>query len=531
MINSISLYTIITFLILVFVCAIHYSKGKSTLAEYFLAKNGFNWFIIGFVAFITNTAATTFITISSWSFIDGLVVFNFELTGILCCIILSLVFGRIYMSNNIYTTAEYIGKRFNNATAYITSILLIFMYIISRISVILICIGLVADFFLGIDIYTSSLFMIIFCGVYSIIGGQRTIIMTGFIMGWIVLIGGLLLPIFILSKEDINSKIIELPDNFLSLLRPIGKDPFSWPGVLIGMPIIGIWYHCINHELVQKFLGSKNYLHFQAGALFHGYLKLLVFPLVILPGILGYFICAGVNSDKIYPLLIFSYVPKSIQGIVICGLLTSGMVSLSASFNACSTLFTFDFYRKIYPNANDFVLMNIGRIATIIIVIVSMIWLVLLQTFNSNIFLFVTSILTYFTPPFAVIYLTGVLWARATPRAALYTLVSGITIGFIKFTITFMNNNDWIINATLKYIAEFNFLYFTIILFALNLFTIIILSYMEPAQDINSIKTLLLKNNWKWELKSASDIAFQKRIYVAAIGLFMIIVGIYAVFY
>ncbi len=530
MLDSISTYTIVAFFILCFVIAVHYSKGKTTLAQYFLAKNGFNWFVVGFVAFVTNTAATTFITISAWSFRDGLAVFNFELTGIICCIILSLVFGRIYMANNIYTTPEYIGKRFNNTTASITSVLLIFMYIMSRISVILICIALVANFFLGIDIYTSSLFMIIFCGVYSIVGGQRAIVMSGFVIGWILLIGGLLLPFFILTTGEINTKVINFSGTYLSLVRPIGEDTFSWPGVLIGMPIIGIWYHCINHELIQKFLGSKNYLHFQAGALFHGYLKLLVFPLVILPGLLGYFLCSDANADKIYPLLIFSYVPKSIQGIVISGFVASGMVALSASFNACSTLFTFDFYRKIYPNANDFVLMNIGKIATIVIVIVSMIWVVLLQTLHSNIFLFVTSVLTYFTPPFAAIYLVGVLWSRATPNAAMYTLISGIVLSFSKFIITFMNNNGWIENELLKYMAEYNFFYFATLLFALNLVTIIGLSYLEPAQDINSIKTLLLKNNLKWELTSTGDIAFQKRIYVAASILFAAVVMIYIIF-
>jgi SSS family solute:Na+ symporter len=530
MINQTSVYTIVLFFILCFVLSIHYSKGKTSLVEYFLAKKDFNWFIVGFVAFVTNTAATTFITISAWSFRDGLAVFNFELTGIICCIILSLVFGRIYLANNIYTTPEYISKRFNNTTGYITSVLLIFMYIMSRISVILICTALVADFFLGIDLFTSSLFIIIFCGVYSIVGGQRTIVMTGFVIGWIMLVGGLLLPAFILTNAELGIKLTELPNNYLSLLKPIGKDTFSWPGVLLGMPIIGIWYHCINHELVQKFLGSKNYLHFQAGALFHGYLKLLVFPLVILPGLLGFIICTEAQGDQLYPMLIFSYVPKSIQGIVICGFLASGMVALSASFNACSTLFTFDFYRKIYPNANDFVLMNIGKIATIVIVIVSMIWVVLLQTLHSDIFLFVTSVLTYFTPPFAVIYLTGVLWARATPRAAMYTLISGIVLSFVKFIISFMNNNGWIENPFWKFFAEYNFFYFTCLLFVFNLFTIIILSYMEPAQDMNSIKTLLLKNNWKWEMKLPADIAFQKRIYFAAGILFLTVVGIYIVY-
>ncbi len=531
MIDQISSYTIIVFFILCFVLAVHYSKGKLTLAQYFLAKNNFNWFIVGFVAFITNTAASTFITISSWGFRDGVAAFNFELTGIVCCIVLSLIFGRIYMSNNIYTTPEYIGKRFNSTTAYTTSFLLIFMYIVSRISVILICIAMVANYFLGIDIYTSSIFIILFCGVYSIVGGQRTIMMTGFVIGWILLFGALLVTYFVWGDAIAINKATGLSEDYMHLLRPVGKDTFSWPGVLFGMPIIGIWYHCINHELVQKFLGSKNYLHFQAGALFHGYLKLLVFPLVILPAILGYVVCKEVDSEMIYPVMIYSFVPKSLQGIAICGFMASGMVALSATFNACSTLFTFDFYKKIYPQANDFVLMNIGKIATIVIVIVSMIWVVLLQTLHSNIFLFVTSVLTYFTPPFAVIYLTGVLWARATPRAALYTLISGIGLSFMKFVIAFMNNNNWIENPTMKWIAEFNFFYFTILLFLFNLLTIVALSYTEPAQDINSIKSLLLKNNWKFELKSPADIAFQKRIYVAAGVLFMIVVGVYILFY
>ena len=524
LLDNYSLYTLIAFFLLCSAAAIYFSRGKITSLDYFLANRNYPWYIVGFIAFLSNASNNSIFSFSSRTSFLGLVAFNAELTGIIACVVLSLVFGRIYQKNNFYTTSQFIEARFNPTASYITSLLLIFMCIASRISAILICASAMINYFFGFDMYTTSIVMIIFCGVYSIVGGQRTIIMTGIFMGFFVLTGTLLLTFFVSTHYSPGTTVY--PNDYFKLLRPYSsEEQFSWIGVLVALPILGVWYHCINQMLVQNFLSSKNEQHFQAGALFHGYLKLLLFPMAVLPGIMAFQLCNNSTELLLYPTLIHTYVPVAWQGLIISGIMGAAMIALSASFNACSTLFTFDFYKKLYPNATDFVLMNIGKIATILIAIISMIWMVLLKAMYENVSQMITSALSYFTPPLVAVYLLGILWKRATPKAAVWTLAIGFIIGITKFSIAIPSVDFWGGNETMIFISKFGRYNFTVLFFFFTLALMIGLSYLEPAQPIEKIKPYLLRYNWP-----KAD-AFQKRIYVAAILLVGIISGIYGVWH
>ncbi|MCU0431128.1 MAG: sodium/solute symporter [Cytophagaceae bacterium] len=512
------------------IIAIKSSKGKPTLAEYFLARGQFNWVIVGFVAFATNSSITVFINIGEWAYREGMIAFNFELTGILCCVILSFLFSKIYHRNKIYTTAEYMEKRFGGILPYITSFLLIFMYIVSRISVVLFSAGVFLNYFWGIDIYTSSIILCGFCGVYSVIGGQRTILMNGILLGVFILVGTGLLNFFIWAEYSALPQP-NFPSEYFQLLRDWKNSNFNWVHVLIGGPIIGIWYHCVNQELVQKFMASKDEWHFQAGALFHGYLKLLVFIMVICPALMAYQLL-GTSTEKysVFPLLIDTYVPELVKSFVLVGFIASALIGLSASFNACATLFTFDFYRKMYPKANDFVLMNIGKLATILIVIVSMVWMVLLKSIPGNLINFVSSVLTYFTPPFAVVFLAGITWKKCTSQAATITLLIGLALGVSKFIIAFTHTIAPFSQPWLRSIGSFNFFEFCIASFALCAVLIIVISLIWKEEKITSIDHLVFQWPSKEIVLSRKNSIFQKRIHFFSLLLLIIVAAIYITF-
>ncbi|MCU0429803.1 MAG: hypothetical protein MUF42_07490 [Cytophagaceae bacterium] len=528
MLGFTNLVVIVSFFVLTFGVALYLSKSKTTLDQYFIARNQFGWFTVGFVAFVANTSISTFINIGAWAYRDGLIAFNFELTGIICCILISLAFSKIYYDNKIFTTSEYVELRYNSQIAILTTILQLFMFIVTRISVLLITIALTLDYLLGIDIYTSSLIICIFCGTYSLVGGQHVNIKLGFWLGWIFLIGTGILVYFV-YEEFQHVQQTHYPDNYFNLLRPMEFGSFSWPHIVFAMPIVGVWYHCVNLELVQKYLASKNVFHFQAGALLHGYLKLLVFPLVILPCMWASQICFLDNSESVISMLMYSVVPDYLLGIVIVGFIAVSMISISTSFNACSALFTFNLYKKKYPQANEFVLISIGKIALIVIVILSMVWVVLLQSFHDRIFEFVSSVLTYFTSPFAVIYLAGIFWKRANSKGAMYTMVSGVTIGFLKFLLNFIHTGIPFTNPTVRYIAEYNFFNFCIVLFIINTITIVGISLISTPDEKPGIEKLLYKIP-DLKLLNAYERSFQKRIYGAALMLFFIINCIYLMY-
>jgi SSS family solute:Na+ symporter len=64
-----------------------------------------------------------------------------------------------------------------------------------------------------------------------------------------------------------------------------------------------------------------------------------------------------------------------VRGLVVAGLLSALMSSLAGVFNACSTLFTMDLYRKFRPAASQHQLVWIGRVATAVMVLIGVLWI------------------------------------------------------------------------------------------------------------------------------------------------------------
>jgi SSS family solute:Na+ symporter len=508
----------------------YFSQGKISLPEYFLARKQSAWWMAGFVAFVTNFSIPTFIDIGPWAYRDGLLAFNFELTGIVCCIIMSFFFSSIYARTNISTTSEYMELRYNHIIAKITAALLLLMNVLTRISVILISVSIMLRYFIPLDVYTTSLVLAIFCGVYSLIGGQKTNIRMGFFLGCLFLLG-MSIFVFYLWKELSLQPTKPYPDNYFKLLGFKEGSNFAWYHIVLAMPIIGIWYHCVNQELVQMYMSTKSALEFQASALLHGYLKLLVFPFAILPGIWAYQLCQADNSEMLFPNLIQSYVPETALAFVLIGLLATSMVSLSASFNTCTTLFTFAFYKKKFPAANEFMLISIGKIALIVVVILSMVWVVLIQYFHELIFVFISSVFSYFTPPFAVIYLAGIFWKRANAKGAMVALVTGLLVGLAKFIITFLNAQQFFANESWWVsIARFNFFDFCILSFLFSGLLMLLVSLAYPAAGNQPSEDLLFsfpsfKNSGKQEKK------YRVMLYGASALLFLIINFLYFKFH
>ena len=81
------------------------------------------------------------------------------------------------------------------------------------------------------------------------------------------------------------------------------------------------------------------------------------------------------ESQAAFPLMVKHVLPEGIRGVVVAGLLAALMSSLAGAFNASSTLFTIDLYKKRNPNASDSRLVWVGRMATVAMTVIALIWI------------------------------------------------------------------------------------------------------------------------------------------------------------
>ena len=425
--------------------------GEHTLGEgaYFLAARKLPWPIIGLSLFSTNISTVHIVSLCEQGYKTGLVYANFEIAAIFTLVILAVFFVPFYLRANVTTLPDFLEKRFSRGCRDFLAIVSIISAIFIHIGTSLYAGAVVINAMIGRPIDTWSLMptiimIIVATGIYVVIGGLLSVTLTDSIQTTTLLIGSAIVTWFAYSKlggwHELQNVV---GPNMTSLVRS-GKD-FSglpWYAVLVGYPVIGIWYWCTDQTIVQRVLGAKNEDHGKAGALFAGFLKLFPMFIFVLPGLLCLALVmsgkipAPPNTKNVYAHLVMTLMPQGFRGLIVAALLAALMGTIAGALNSISTLFAYDLYKRFKPDAEEKKLVRIGRIATVVGIIIAVAWSPLIGQFSS-IYEAIATMICYIAPPITATFVVGILWKRATARAGLITLWSGFAMGLVVFALDF----------------------------------------------------------------------------------------------
>src|SRR5687767_7430231 len=170
-----------------------------------------------------------------------------------------------------------------------------------------------------------------------------------------------------------------LPPDFFHMMKPASDPNFPWTGIFFGAPILGIWYWCTDQMIVQRVLGAKTEEDARGGAIFCALLKVLPVFVLVLPGLIARALYPDIKGDDAYPTLVVRLLPSGMIGLMVAALLAALMSSLSATFNSASTLITFDVYKKLNPLATEARLVAVGRLFTVVMVGLGILWVPFIQ--------------------------------------------------------------------------------------------------------------------------------------------------------
>src|SRR5207249_11378946 len=121
--------------------------------------------------------------------------------------------------------------------------------------------------------------------------------------------------------------------------------------------------------------------------------------------------------------------PAGLVGVMIAALMAALMGAMSSVFNSASTLVTLDFYKKIAPDANERQLVNFGRAATGVLVLLGVLWVPFIRLISSELFIYLQAVQAYISPPIAVCFIFGILSTRVNGPGAITALLSGFALG------------------------------------------------------------------------------------------------------
>lgn len=482
-------------------------KGNAEFSsvDYFLAGKNQGWLVIGTSLFASNIGSEIILGVSGAGARADMPMANFEILASLVLILLGWVFVPFYLRSGIYTMPEFLEKRYSRACRNYLSVISVLAYIITKISLIIFAGALVFEV-LGIPFWTGAIITVLATGLYTVLGGLKAVIYTDMVQAIVLILGTIVVAIFGLYQlggwdgllETLNQASL-VEDNpsqkqFFNLWRPINDTDYPWTGMLFGAPILGVWYWCTDQYIVQRVLSAKDVTNAKRGALLAGYLKLLPVFLFFLPGVIAFALLHnGIiefsmsDADQALPALITQLLPSGLKGLAIAGLLAALMSSLSSAFNSSSTLLTIDFYQKLKPSASESDLVRFGRLATIILVIVSLGWIPFMNALmDGGIFHYLQSIQAYISPPIAAVFLLGLLFRWINDRGAIVALWTGFVVGFFRLIMEFLNNSKSITlspDGFLAYFLEINFLHFALFLFIFCSIVLMLVSKLGVPQS------------------------------------------------
>jgi len=223
-------------------------------------------------------------------------------------------------------------------------------------------------------------------------------------------------------------------------LRMVQQDgTYAWWIMLLGYPIIGIWYWCADQTIVQRVLGARSRRDAQIGPIFCGFIKVLPVFLMVMPGVIGYVLfkdVIGEQPDSTLIVLIKELLPTGLQGLMIAGLLAALMSTVAGALNSTATLVSIDIVKRLRPDTGDRALVRIGQVTAVAVMILAMAWSTQGERFG-GIFSGINHMISVLSPPISVVFIWGILWRRGTARASLITLVAGLVLGGAVFIIDF----------------------------------------------------------------------------------------------
>jgi solute:Na+ symporter, SSS family len=471
---------IVIYLLVVLAIGLSVKYSDKTLLDYFLSGRKLGWFAIGISLFATNISSEHIIGLAGGGATRGLAIAQFELIAIFFLILLGWFVGPIYRRSNVLTTPEFIERRFDARSRKLYSGLSIFTYILTKVLVTLFAGGILLNKVFGLSTFTSSIIIIIFTGVYTLVGGFSAVVRTQVFQGILLIVGASLVTFFGLQQVGgLQALRDKLPMEHFQMFKPMSDPDFPWTGILFGAPIIAFWYWCADHYMVQRILAAKSSEQARTGTIVTSFLKILPLFILVIPGLIAIVLYPDIRGDEAYPALLSGdLLPIGIRGIVICGFIAAMMSSLSAAFNSIAALYTIDFFKANHPEASERTLVLVGRMATIVIIFIVLLIVPFIKLVNSNIYIFLQSTQAFISAPISAVFLFGFILKKIDTRSVLISCIVGETFGISRFVIQFLTNAGWITNPVLLAYTKINYLHFTIFLFMGTSALMMILRYI-----------------------------------------------------
>ena len=436
--------------------------GRDT-KSFFLAGRNMPWWLLG-----VSMVATTFST-DTPNLVTDLVRQNgvsgnwvwwaFLLTGMLTV----FVYAKLWHRSGVLTDIEFYELRYSGkAAAFLRGFRALYLGLVFNVLV-MGAVSLAAIKFGEIVLgWPGWLTLTIACSItlaYSTLGGLKAVIITDFVQFILAMVGSIWAMIYILSLDEVGGLSNLLAHNNVIdklALIPDLSNPDVWVPVLL-VPLAVQWWASYypgsepggGGYIAQRMFSAKDEENAVSATLFfniaHYALRPWPWILIALSSLVIYPELSDLQNafpnlpvdklghDVAYPAML-TLLPNGLLGLVAASLIAAFMSTMSTQLNLGASYLVNDFYHRfISPDATEKQLVNMGRLFTIISIILGS-GLGLLLTSAGQAF----NLLLMIGAGTGMIYILRWFWWRINAYTEIVAMISSLIIAFY---FNFINNN------------------------------------------------------------------------------------------
>ncbi|MGB6031924.1 MAG: sodium:solute symporter family protein [Bacteroidota bacterium] len=429
--NFVDYLIVVSFIIATFYVGSLFYRWVGTADDFYLAGRQLTPFILAAIIAATNVNLYSFIGQAGIAYTEGIPIIWQTWSGNMALVFSGLFVIPLLRRLRIRTIPEFLGLRYSKGVRTFVAALWV-LRIAFWLGVVLYTAAIAGQTISGFQSFSAWVFLFsVVVVVYTMLGGMWSVAFTDVIQFIFMLAGALVvLPLAMSLVGWWPGLEASLPEGSLTLVQQTGT--YNWQFIL-AIFLLGIEWACVDQGLLQRAFGADSTKTVARGLVIAGIITTPFALLWIVPGLAAGVLIPGLdNPDSAIPQLLTSILPHGVLGLVVVGLLSSQLSTISGNLNGAATMFTSDIFEGfLKTSASPREVLFVARATTLVVGISMVAFAYLIPLMGGAVNAYLTIIAVMDMPLFIIAIVYGLLWKRATWQGAIIGYGAGAVAGVI----------------------------------------------------------------------------------------------------
>jgi solute:Na+ symporter, SSS family len=439
--NILDYFVLITYFLILVGIGLYFAKKMKGGKDYFSGGNKIPWWVSGIALFISSFSAWTFTGAAGFVYFTGWFGVLYFVTWPIGFIFGSQITAGRWRKSRVISPVEYTSTRYTKTTQQIIGYIVVLNTLFS-LGVGLAAVSKVISATMNVDITT----VIIICGVvmlfYTFLGGLWAVSIADVVQFVILIcITLVVFPLCLNLVGGLSGFIAKAPPLVMNHVYKGETYDIHYLLAILIFEFIAAMY------AGQKYYSVKDEKSAKKTGLLAGFLFLLVPILFGIPPIVAkmiwpdlsvvpFFQGQNVPTESVFIAIVLTVLPNGLIGMFMAAMFAASMSAIASNFNFNAAIISKDLYAGVFnPHASDKQIMRVGRIATFLIGVITIITAIIYANSKMGFFYWSLTFLSLFSMPMAIPLVFGLLIENLPRKAGLavitLTLIVSTTTRFL----------------------------------------------------------------------------------------------------